>query len=65
MVFPPFVKGAVRAYVESLLWQGCLGERVADVGPKNKEVFGGQDCVKEARAGLADTVGIDFIKNFK
>jgi hypothetical protein len=63
VVFPPFMKGSVGAYVEALFWRWCLGEGIADVGTVDEEIFGGSNGIKEARAGLIDTVRIGFVEN--
>ncbi len=63
MVFPPFVKGPVRAYVEALFRRWCLSEGVADIRTVDKEIFGGSNSIKETRTGLVDTVCIGFVEN--
>ena len=63
MVFPPFVKGPVGAYVEALFGRRCFGKGVADVGAIDKKIFAGGNDIKEARAGLVHTVGIGFVED--
>ena len=63
VVFPPFVKGPVGAYVEALFRRRCLGEGVTDVGTVDKEIFGGGNGIKEARVDLVDTVCIGFVED--
>jgi hypothetical protein len=62
-VFPPFVKGPVGAYVEALFRRRRLSEGVTDVKTIDKEIFGGGNGIKEARAGLVDAVCIVFVEN--
>ncbi len=63
VLFPPFVKGPVGAPVEALFWRRCLSKGVTDVGTVDKEIFGSGNGIKEARAGLVDTVGIGLVEN--
>ena len=60
---PTIMKGPVGVYVEALLWRRCLSEGVTDVGTVDKEIFGSGNGIKEARAGLLDTVCIGFAEN--
>jgi len=46
-----------------LFWRRRLSEGVTDVGTVDKEVFGSGNGIKEARAGLVDTVGIGFVED--
>jgi hypothetical protein len=62
-VFPPFVKSPVGAYVEALFRRWCLSKGVTDVRTVDKEIVGGSNGIKEARAGLIDTVRIGFVEN--
>ncbi len=48
----------------ALFWQWGLGKCIRNIGPKHKEVFTSQDCVKETRAGLADTVSVCLVEYF-
>jgi hypothetical protein len=63
VVFPPFVKSPVGAYVEALFRRLCLSEGVTDIRTIDKEIFGGSNGIKEARAGLINTVRIGFVKD--
>ncbi len=48
VVFPPFVESTVGAAEEALLGWGGFGKRVADIGPKNQQVFGCQDSIEKS-----------------
>ncbi len=47
-VFPPFVESMVGADEEALLGWGGFGECIADIGPKNQQVFGCQDSIEKS-----------------
>ena len=48
VVFPPFVESSVGADEEALLGWGGFGKQVADIGPKNQQVFGRRDSIEKS-----------------
>ena len=48
VVFPPFVESTVGVDEEALLGWGGFGECIADIGPKNQQVFGCQDSIEKS-----------------
>jgi hypothetical protein len=63
MLFPPLIESTIWVDEETLLgwWGLCKG--VAHIRAKHEEVFGGVNCVKESRASLIDSVGVDLVKH--
>ncbi len=57
---PPFIKGAIRADVETLFRRRDFGEGVTNVGAINEEIFSHSNSIEEARACLIDAVGEYF-----
>ncbi len=48
VVFLPFVESTDGADEEALLGWGGFGERVADIGPQNQQVFGRQYSIEKS-----------------
>ncbi len=63
MVDPPIDKCFVGNYVETLLWRRGLGERIGNIGTKNKKVLHRRNKVEDPTPSLINTVGICLIEN--
>jgi hypothetical protein len=63
MLSPPFVERAIGADIKALFRGWCFRESIADVRAIYDQIFCGANGVKEARTGLVDAVGVDFIQD--